>query len=138
MNYYKIVVVTCLSSFLWACSTKPNVTAPVIEATKPSPIAKPTGSTDNTVKTSSALNSLLNLAKQQESNGNLQAATATLERAARISPRNPEVYLQLAELNYRQGKNAQAQSFAEKALSLDAGNTITEQAEILLDKIASE
>lgn len=138
MNHYKIAVVVCLSSFLWACSTKP-VTSPTTQPTTPSSPSNPTTSgTDNTVKGSSALRSLLNLAEQQESNGNLQGATATLERAIRISPRNPEIYLRLAELNYRQGKKAQAESFAEKALSLNPNNALTEQAEILLEKLASE
>ncbi|MDN2662683.1 tetratricopeptide repeat protein [Psychromonas sp. 14N.309.X.WAT.B.A12] len=134
MNHYKIAVV-CLSSFLWACSTKPTVTAPVTDPTTPSSINTSTGKSDNTVNRSSALNSLLSLAEQQESQGNLQGATRTLERAIRISPRTPEVYLKLAELNYRQGKNAQAESFAEKALSFNPNDMITEQAELLLEKL---
>jgi len=139
MNHYKIVVVACLSSFLWACSTQPVVKKPVTSpTTSPTTPSSSSNSTDNTVKGNSALSSLLNLAEQQESNGNLQGATRTLERAIRISPRNPEIYLRLAELNYRQGKNAQAESFAEKALSLNPNNTLTEQAEILLEKLASE
>lgn len=145
MHHYKIVVVACLSSFLWACSTKPFVTTPATESTTPttesttpSPISKPTDGINNTVKGSAAVDSLLSLAEQQESNGNLQGATRTLERAIRISPRNPEIYLRLAELNYRQGKNAQAESFAEKALSLNPNNALSEQAELLLEKLASE
>jgi cytochrome c-type biogenesis protein CcmH/NrfG len=146
MNHYKIAVVVCLSSFLWACSTQPvvtkpdttPVTTPKTQPTTPSSTSYPTSGADNTVKGSSALSSLLNLAEQQESNGNLQGATATLERAIRISPRNPEIYLRLAELNYRQGKKAQAESFAEKALSLNPNNALTDQAELLLEKLASE
>jgi len=143
MNHYKIVVVACLSSFLWACSTKPISTTPTTESTTPTtesttPIIKPTESINNTVKRSAAVDSLLSLAEQQESNANLQGATRTLERAIRISPRNPEVYLRLAELNYRQGKNAQAESFAEKALSFNPNNALSEQAELLLEKIASD
>tara|TARA_R110001592_G_scaffold102759_2_gene289858 strand:- start:1831 stop:2241 length:411 start_codon:yes stop_codon:yes gene_type:complete len=135
MNQYKIVVVACLSSFLWACSTKPVVTTPTTQPTTPSSTNNPTGGIDNTVKGSSALSSLLSLAEQQENNGNLQGATGTLERAVRISPRNPEIYLRLAELNYRQGKNAQAQSFAEKTLSLNANKALTKQAELLLESL---
>ena len=142
MKYYKIVILACLSSFLWACSTKPvtttPVTAPVTDATTPSSNTNPRGGTDNTVKGSYALNSLLTLAEQQESNGNLRGARGTLGRAIRISPRNPEIYLRLAELSYREGKNAQAQSFAEKALSLNPNKTLTDQAELLLEKLASE
>jgi len=139
MNHYKIAVVVCLSSFLWACSTKPvtttPVSAPVTDPTTPSSISDPTEGTDNTIKGRSALNSLLNLAEQQESNGNLRGARATLGRAIRISPRNPETYLRLAELSYREGKNAQAQSFAEKALSLNPNKALTEQAESLLESL---
>jgi len=142
MNHYKIVTVVCLSSFLWACSTKPltttPATAPVTDPTTPSSISTPSEGTDNTVKGSSALNSLLSLAERQENDGNLRGAKSTLGRAIRISPRNPETYLRLAELNYREGKNAQAQSFAEKALSLNPNNALTDQAELLLEKLASE
>ena len=142
MNHYKIVTVVCLSSFLWACSTKPVTTtpgsAPVTDPTTPSSISNPTDGAENTVKGSSALNSLLSLAERQESEGNLRGAKGTLGRAIRISPRNPEAYLRLAELNYRDGKNAQAQSFAEKALSLNPNKALTEQAELLLEKVASE
>ena len=136
MNHYKIITIVCCSCFLFACSIKPVDTT--TEPTTPGSISTPTDTTNNTVKGSAALNSLLSLAEQQESNGNLRAATGTLERAVRISPRNPEAYLRLAELNYRQGKSAQAESFAEKALSLNPNNTLTEQAELLLEKLASE
>lgn len=137
MNYYKIAIVAGLSCFLVACSTKPITTAPEkTEPTAPSSILNPTGGIDNTVKGNSALGSLLTLAELQENKGNLQGATRLLERAIRISPRNPEIYLRLAELSYRQGKNGQAQSFAEKALSLNPNQVLTQQAELLLDNIS--
>lgn len=137
MNYYKIAIVAGLSCFLVACSTKPITTAPEkTEPTTPSSIINPTGGIDNTVKGNSALGSLLTLAELQENKGNLQGATRLLERAIRISPRNPEIYLRLAELSYRQGKNGQAQSFAEKALSLNPNQVLTQQAELLLDNIS--
>ncbi|TEW48295.1 tetratricopeptide repeat protein [Psychromonas algicola] len=137
MNYYKIAIVAGLSCFLVACSTKPITTAPEkTEPTAPSSILNPTDGIDNTVKGNSALGSLLTLAELQENKGNLQGATRLLERAIRISPRNPEIYLRLAELSYRQGKNGQAQSFAEKALSLNPNQSLTQQAELLLEKIS--
>jgi len=135
MNHYKIAIV-CLSSFLWACSTQP--TAPVTDPATSSTINTSKNSTDNSVKRSSALSSLLSLSEQQENSGNLQGATRSLERAIRISPRNPEVYLRLAELNERQGKTAQAQSFAEKALSLNPNSALTDQAEALLEKLEQQ
>ena len=137
MNYYKIAIIAGLSCFLVACSTKPITTAPeTTEPTTPSSIINPTGGIDNTVKGNSALGSLLTLAELQENKGNLQGATRLLERAIRISPRNPEIYLRLAELSYRQGKNGQAQSFAEKALSLNPNQALTQQAELLLENIS--
>lgn len=136
MNNYKKITIACCSCFLFACSVQPVDTTPT-ESTTPSTIsdATETDTTNNTVKGNSALNSLLSLAEQQENSGNLQAATGALERAVRISPRYPETYLRLAELNYRQGKTAQAQSFAEKALSLNPNQALTEQAESLLQKL---
>lgn len=134
MNHYNTVTFAFLSCFLVACSTQTIVTSPAESTTPkvPSSILNPTGGVDNSVKGSSALGALLSLAEQQESKGNVQGATRILERAIRISPRNPEIYLRLAELSYRQGKYVQAQSFAEKTLSLNPSQALAEQAEVLL------
>ena len=138
MNPHKKILVCCLSSFLVACSVKTDI-APADDAViVPSSIINPTGGVDKSVMGNNALGSLFVIAQTQESKGNLQGAATVLARAIRIAPRNPEIYLRLAELSYRQRKFGQAQAFAEKSLSLNANQGLTEQAERLLKKISNE
>ena len=68
-----------------------------------------------------AVASLLSDAAQAESNGDLNAASASLERALRISPNDAGLWHQLAAVKLRQGDVDQAQAFARKSNAL-AGN----------------
>ena len=65
----------------------------------------------------SAVNTLLAQSDAQRRNGNLDAAIAAAERALRISPDDPTVYYQLAELRLRRGDAALAEQLARKGLS---------------------
>lgn len=61
------------------------------------------------------------LALQSESqaaaaNGDLPRAIQILERAIRISPDDPELWIELARLHLQDGNAAQAEQFARKAL----------------------
>lgn len=70
---------------------------------------------------SPAVAALLASAQQDSSSGNLRGAQSRLERALRIAPREPEVYLQLAEVQRRQGQFLQAEQVALKGVSVAAG-----------------
>jgi Flp pilus assembly protein TadD len=48
----------------------------------------------------------------------MPAAKASLERALRLDPNNPEVWLELGELELQVGNAAQAATMGRKALSL--------------------
>jgi len=54
--------------------------------------------------------------------GDLDAAVARLERALRITPRNPEVTYKLAKIRLQQEKPVLAEDLAKKAALLAAGN----------------
>ena len=69
------------------------------------------------IEANSAISDLLARAEQQQSRGQLQAAANTLERALRISPRNPLLWHQLAALRYQQGNLQQALQMAAKSNS---------------------
>lgn len=64
---------------------------------------------------------LLTSARQQEGQGDLNAASASLERAMRIAPREPQVLHQLAQVRLAQGDAAQAEQLAQRALSYADG-----------------
>jgi hypothetical protein len=64
---------------------------------------------------------LLTTAQQQQSSGDLNGASSSLERAQRIAPREPQVLYRLAEVNLAQGNAAQAEQLARRGLSYASG-----------------
>lgn len=71
---------------------------------------------------SSAVQSLLSSALQQERSRDLAGAVGTIERALRIEPRNAHLWHRLADLRFQQGRYAQATELAEKSLALAGGD----------------
>jgi tetratricopeptide (TPR) repeat protein len=83
--------------------------------------------------TSSATQELLQQSRAARAAGNYGQATATTERALRIDPNNPALWLELGEIALASGETKQAETFARKALSLAADDrAVTAQAERLL------
>lgn len=64
---------------------------------------------------------LLTVAREQEGKGDLGSASASLERAMRIAPREPQVLYRLAQVRLAQGDAAQAEQLAQRGLSYAAG-----------------
>ena len=64
-----------------------------------------------------AVIALLDRAQQDAEAGRPDAASATLERALRIEPRNARLWHELAQLRLAQGQYAQALSLAQKSNS---------------------
>ncbi|MEH6649172.1 MAG: tetratricopeptide repeat protein [Motiliproteus sp.] len=84
-----------------------------------------------------ALLALMEQADRYESQGNQQAALAQLERAQRIAPRDPMVYLQLARLRLHMNDRARAEQLARRGLSLSAGDPeLTEAFNALLKELS--
>lgn len=64
---------------------------------------------------------LLTSAQQMERSGNLAGASASLERAQRIAPREPQVLYRLAEVRLAQDDPAQAEQLARRGLTYAGG-----------------
>lgn len=64
-----------------------------------------------------AVVALLNRAETDSAAGQREAAGASLERALRIEPRNPWLWLELAQVRLNQGQYAQAITLARKSNS---------------------
>lgn len=64
---------------------------------------------------------LLTTAQQQQGSGDLNGASSSLERAQRIAPREPQVLYRLAQVRLAQGDGAQAEQFAQRALTYANG-----------------
>ncbi|GAB6140021.1 hypothetical protein JCM14076_07500 [Methylosoma difficile] len=67
---------------------------------------------------SPAVGALMIAANKDSQKGNNEAATATIERAIRIEPRNAALYYKLAVIKLDQSKPRLAEDLAKKALSL--------------------
>jgi len=71
-----------------------------------------------------AVVALLDTAEQQANAGDLEAASASLERAIRIDPRNAVLWYHLATVRLAQGDAQAAEQLAVKSNSLAPGNTV--------------
>ncbi|MDH5395838.1 MAG: tetratricopeptide repeat protein [Gammaproteobacteria bacterium] len=71
-------------------------------------------------KTGKAVLALLSKARQASNAGSLAAAESHLERALRIEPRNPTLWLYMAKLRLYAEKSKEAINLAKKALALSS------------------
>ncbi|MDP3847290.1 MAG: hypothetical protein Q8R10_12805 [Pseudomonas sp.] len=92
----------------------------VIKSTVPSGIPNTAGLAGDEQLDGPVL-ALLTTAKQQQSSGDLNGASSSLERAQRIAPREPQVLYRLAEVHLAQGDAAQAEQLARRGLSYANG-----------------
>jgi cytochrome c-type biogenesis protein CcmH/NrfG len=74
------------------------------------------------VSSNPAVMALLEKAKAQRATDRLPEASASLERALRIEPRNPRLWQELARVRLAQGQYRQAENLAVKSNTLAAGD----------------
>lgn len=105
---------------------KPPITRPLPQEPAVTVVTPPVRPTEESVtpppappprKVSPAVRALQQQAEREAASGNLDKAADTLERALRIEPRNPDLWLQLSEIKRRQGNLEQASQMAAKARS---------------------
>ncbi len=84
-------------------------------ATGPAPVEPPAPSAQTT---STAVLSLLDEAQRARGRGDLEAASAHIERALRIDRRSPALHVELALIRFAGGAFGQAEALALKAASL--------------------
>lgn len=127
-----VVYMALLSATLAGCSVQPTAVVPATQEHESSMQkgAKTPASTQNNQKAyepsartnaahlSPAAQELVAKAKRYSGSGDSASALRYLERAQRISPRAPQVYLTMAEVRLQQGETRQARQLANKALSL--------------------
>ncbi len=61
-------------------------------------------------------------AQSQKGSGRLDQALSTTERALRIDPANPELWLLLGQIQLERGNDVQAEQLARKSISLAGGD----------------
>lgn len=69
-----------------------------------------------------AASALVAQAHRQATGGDYASATATLERALRIEPENPLLWIELGRVRLGENNPAQADAMARKALALGTGD----------------
>jgi len=122
------VVTAPIQTFPAASSSAPLTTGGGLGGSPtgvPAASAPPAGSGTVTLAADERLEgpvlALLTSAQQMERNGNLSGASASLERAQRIAPREPQVLYRLAEVRLAQGDPGQAEQLARRGLSYAGG-----------------
>jgi tetratricopeptide (TPR) repeat protein len=142
-RYYVPALLAMLALLIQGCSTpvyyppRDMGQPPVIEQStqapemKPAPLPPPVGvpqpapSTAPGFRTESpAVVALLETAEHQANSGDLEAASASLERAIRIEPRNAVLWYHLATVRLSQGDARAAEQLAKKSSSLAPGNSV--------------
>jgi predicted Zn-dependent protease len=93
----------------------PPATAPI-----PAPAPRPAPPRENHL--SPATSSLVTQAHGLMAHGDLDGASATLDRALRIEPNNPLLWVERGKLRLAENDPRQAESCARKALALASGD----------------
>jgi len=75
-----------------------------------------------------ASNALVSQAQAQRRKGDLPGAAGSLDRALRIEPSNPLLWIEMGRLRMDQRNYAQAESMGRKALSMAVGDNRTQAA----------
>lgn len=100
-------------------SIPPDVAAPQPAPTPvPTPVPTPA---PKSYRLGTATGALVTQARGATASGDFDAAAATLERALRIEPDNPLVWIEMGRMRLASGDAPQAENMGRRALALAAG-----------------
>ena len=102
---------------------QPSPPIPEPEQPVPEPVPPPPPPPQKEFRLSAASAALVKQGRAQSLKGEYPAAIATLERAVRIEPDNPLVWLELGQTHLSARNAPQAESMGRKAVALATGNT---------------
>lgn len=108
-------------------TTPPPVQTQPATPQEPAPPAQPLPPpVTRTYTLNAASRSLVTQARAQLAAKNFAMAASTIERALRIEPNNPLLWLEYAQVRLTEGNHAQAESMGRKALALASGDPRTQ------------
>lgn len=113
--YLSVIAATFL---LGGCISGPPVATPSAET----PVGAPQSTVPGTAAPVGPSTALLAQGRAELEQGNYVDATTSIERALRIDPNNPELWLTLGEIKWVSGDRRQAELMARKALTLSGGD----------------
>ena len=103
----------------------PPQTSPPVETypeTQPTPPPQP----QKSYELGAAARTLVEQAHSQAATGNYAVAASSIERALRIEPNNPLLWIELGQVRQSEGNFVQAENLARKGLSLATGDPRTQ------------
>jgi tetratricopeptide (TPR) repeat protein len=100
----------------------PGTPAPGTPGATPAPAEPPSAPPARQFRLGAASASLVSQAHAQAAGGDYPQAAATLERAQRIEPDNPLLWIELGRVRLSENNPAQADAMGRKALSLATGD----------------
>jgi uncharacterized protein HemY len=107
---------------------------------QPSPYQLPSPPPARENHLSPATRSLVTQARAQLTNGDLPAASSTLDRALRIEPNSPLLWIELGRLRLAESDAHQAEGCARKALVLASGDrdALAQSGRLLADALRAQ
>jgi Tfp pilus assembly protein PilF len=110
------------------CAVGAGCTTAPFSASSPGPASRDPGRAEpaEPAPQSTASVALLEQSRAARGAGRYAEATASLERALRIDPNNPLLWIELAEVKAADGDRQQAREMARKALTLAGGDRAIE------------
>ena len=114
----------------------PAPVAPTAEAQQPPSVPPPS----REYRLGAATRSLVAEARTAAGRGDLPAASMTLDRALRIEPTNPLLWIEIGRLRLAENDARQAEGCSRKALSLASGdrNTQSQAGHVLADALRAQ
>ena len=105
---------------------QPPPIQPAPPAALQAPSPRPPEPPPREIRLSPSTRSLVTQAQTQAAHGDLPAASSTLDRALRIEPNNPLLWIELGRLRLAESDAHQAEVCGRKALALASGNRVTQ------------
>jgi Flp pilus assembly protein TadD len=131
----RLVPAACLGALLCACGPLPPRTPEGLQgqgpgSAQPAPgtPAAPSAPAPRQFHLGSAASALVTQAHHQAAGGDYGQAAATLERALRIEPDNPLVWIELGRVRLAENNELQADAMGHKALALATGDPAAQSA----------
>jgi Tfp pilus assembly protein PilF len=112
-------------SLLSACTSLrgPGTSGPILASpAQQAPPESPSRPPQKRFRLGPASTALVAQAHAQANGGNYELAAATIERALRIEPDNPLLWIELGQVRMSEGNAAQADGMGYKALALATGD----------------
>ena len=116
-----LLVAGCATSRVTSLPPASSPSAEPLPQASPQPLAPPPPAVREN-RLSPATGSLVTQARAQVARGDLPAASSTLDRALRIEPNNPLLWIELGKLRLVESDAHQAEICARKALALASGD----------------